>query len=318
MNRREFIQKSGQTAAGLSLLSLMSSCNLGTTKKTNSTPEDASGLFFKISLAQWSLHKAMLSGEMTTLDFAKQSRIHGCEGLEYVSALFKDKAKDNPYLSELNNLAKNEGQQNLLLMIDGEGELAQPNQKNRMTSIENHYKWVEAANFMGCHSIRVNLGGGENMEEAAKHGIDSLNKLAQFAQGSNVNILVENHGGFSSDGRWMQQVFEKVTMNNIGTLPDFGNFCIEKNSQNSCIKEYDKYKGVKELMPFAKAVSAKSYGFNAEGEETLIDYRKMLTLVKEANYSGFIGIEFEGDQVSESKGIELTRNLLINIGKELS
>ncbi|MDA8594847.1 sugar phosphate isomerase/epimerase [Flavobacteriaceae bacterium] len=318
MKRREFIQKSGQTAAGLSLLGLLSSCNLVTTKKPNSTPKDASKLFFKISLAQWSLHKAMLSGEMTTLDFAKQSRIHGCEGLEYVSALFKNKAKDSSFLTELNNLAKNEGQQNLLLMIDGEGELAQPNHKSRMTSIENHYKWVEAANFMGCHSIRVNLGGGKNMEEAAKHGIDSLNKLASFAQGSNVNILVENHGGFSSDGKWMQQIFENVSMKNIGTLPDFGNFCIAKNDQNSCLKEYDKYKGVKELMPFAKAVSAKSYGFNAEGEESQIDYRKMLTLVKEANYSGFIGIEFEGDQVSESKGIELTRNLLINIGNELS
>jgi len=312
MKRREFIHKSGQAAAALAILGISGSC------KTDTSKNDSSGLFFKISLAQWSLHKAMLSGELTTLDFAQQSRLLGCEGLEYVTGLFKDKAKDSSFLSELNNRAKNEGQQNLLLMVDGEGELAQPDESNRLASIENHFKWIEAAHYLGCHSIRVNLGGGHQKSEAAKHGIDSLNRLAKFAQGSDINILVENHGGFSSDGKWMQQVFENVSMANVGTLPDFGNFCIKKNDSNICIEQYDNYLGVKELMPYAKAVSAKSYGFNTDGKESLINYKKMLTIVKNANYSGFIGIEFEGNDISEEKGITLTRNLLINIGKELS
>jgi sugar phosphate isomerase/epimerase len=274
-------------------------------------------LFFKISLAEWSLHNALFNGEMTNLDFAQKSRSLNCEGLEYVNAFFKDKAKDISYLNELNSRANSEGQSNVLIMIDGEGNLADSNEKQRIQAIENHFKWVDAAHHMNCHAIRVNLAGGKNKSDAVKASIDSLEKLSNYAASANINILVENHGGFSSDGKWMQSVFSQVNNKNCGTLPDFGNFCIERGANNSCKEGYDRYLGTSELMPFAKAISAKTYAFDKDGQETTIDYSRMLKMVKDSGYKGFIGIEFEGTGVSETKGIQLTRDLLINTGNKI-
>jgi len=203
-------------------------------------------------------------------------------------------------------------------MVDGEGNLADADVSKRLKAIENHHKWVEAAHFLGCHAIRVNLAGGHEKEEAAKSAVDSLEKLSEFAKGSNINILVENHGGFSSNGEWMSQVFSKVNNQNCGTLPDFGNFCIKKDKDHNCLEAYDKYKGMKELLPFAKAVSAKSYAFDDAGNETTIDYHRVMKMVKDVNYNGFVGIEFEGHGISEEEGIKATRDLLIKVGKQLS
>ncbi len=306
MKRRDFIFKTAQSGLLLSTLGL-SSFDLTT----------SNSLFFKISLAQWSLHKSLFDKKMDNLDFAAKSRNLGCEGLEYVNSFFKDKAKDMNYLKEMNNRAKSENQKNVLIMIDGEGNLADTDNKARLKGIENHYKWVEAAHFLGCHAIRVNLRGGKDKTEATKTSIDSLNRLSDFAKGSNINILVENHGGFSSDGKWMTSVFSQVKNKNCGTLPDFGNFCI-KRENNKCVDSYDRYLGMKELLPFAKAVSAKSNVFDANGDEINIDYYRIMKLVKEIGYTGYVGIEYEGSDVSEEKGIELTRDLLIKAGKRLS
>ncbi len=308
MKRRDFITKTAQSGLLLSTLGL-SSFDLAT----------SNSLFFKISLAQWSLHKSLFDKKMDNLDFAAKSRSLGCEGLEYVNSFFKDKAKDMNYLKEMNNRARSENQKNVLIMIDGEGNLADTDNKARLKGIENHYKWVEAAHFLGCHAIRVNLRGGKDKTEATKTSIDSLDRLSDFAKGSNINILVENHGGFSSDGKWMTGVFSQIKNKNCGTLPDFGNFCI-KRENNKCIDSYDRYLGMKELLPFAKAVSAKSNVFDANGDEINIDYYRIMKLVKESGYTGYVGIEYEGNdaRVSEEKGIELTRDLLIKAGKRLS
>ncbi len=308
MKRRDFITKTAQSGLLLSTLGL-SSFDLTT----------SNSLFFKISLAQWSLHKSLFDKKMDNLDFAAKSRNLGCEGLEYVNSFFKDKAKDMNYLKEMNNRARSENQKNVLIMIDGEGNLADTDNKARLKGIENHYKWVEAAHFLGCHAIRVNLRGGKDKTEATKTSIDSLDRLSDFAKGSNINILVENHGGFSSDGKWMTGVFSQIKNKNCGTLPDFGNFCI-KRENNKCIDSYDRYLGMKELLPFAKAVSAKSNVFDANGDEINIDYYRIMKLVKEYGYTGYVGIEYEGNDasVSEEKGIELTRDLLIKAGKRLS
>ena len=317
MKRRDFISKTTQSGIALSAVGLYS-CDFKTKEKKEEMKESSikeGPMFFKISLAQWSLHKALFAEEMDNLDFAAKSRKLGCEGLEYVNAFFKDKANDMAYLKEMNSRANAEGQANVLIMIDGEGELANDNTAERIKGIENHYKWVEAAHYMGCHAIRVNLGGGKDKAEAVKASIDSLTKLSEFAKGSNINVLVENHGGFSSDGMWMTEVFSQVKNENCGTLPDFGNFCIQ-NGENGCIEEYDRYKGMKELLPFAKAVSAKSYGFDADGNETTIDYYRVMKMVQESGYKGFVGIEYEGE-ISEEQGIIHTRDLLLNVGKQL-
>ncbi len=325
MNRRDFIYKTSQTALALSILGLASCKNSksDTTQAQQSLKTETASWSFKISLAQWSLHRALFSGDIDHLDFAAKARHFGCDGVEYVSGFFKDKAKDMAYLKEMKTRANTEGQQNVLIMVDGEGNLAGADTKKRLKSIENHYKWVEAAHFLECHAIRVNLAGGQIKEDAIKASVDALNKLSEFAKNSNINILVENHGHFSSNGAWMHNVFSQIKNKNCGTLPDFGNFCITKGEANEkgispCLEAYDTYKGMQELLPFAKAISAKSYDFDKNGNETTIDYYSIMKMVKEVGYSGFIGIEFEGKNVSEEKGIELTKNLLLKVGKQLS
>ena len=222
MDRRKFITRSLTAGAGLAFVNPA----FGSFTSAQSATQS-----LEISLAQWSLHRKLFAGDMDHLDFARMSQGFGCVGLEYVNAFFKDKATDVSYLKEMNSRAEDHQQKNILIMIDGEGGLAEKNAKKRLVNIENHYKWVEAAQVLGCHSIRVNLSGGEDRLDAQKAGIDSLNRLAEFAKSYDVSVLVENHGGFSSDGNWLSNVMQNVSRENIGTLPDFGNFCIERKEQ---------------------------------------------------------------------------------------
>ena len=300
MERRKFITRSLTVGAGLAFANPA----FGSITSAQSATQS-----LEISLAQWSLHRKLFAGDMDHLDFAKMSQGFGCVGLEYVNAFFKDKATDVSYLKEMNSRAEDHQQKNILIMIDGEGGMSEKNAKKRLVNIENHYKWVEAAQVLGCHSIRVNLSGGEDRLDAQKAGIDSLNRLAEFAKPYDVNILVENHGGFSSDGSWLSNVMQNVSQENVGTLPDFGNFCIERKEQE-CISAYDRYQGISELMPFAKALSAKSHAFDEQGNETQSDFFRMIEIAKRNQYSGYVGIEFEGTIDSEEEGIIKTKNLL--------
>jgi sugar phosphate isomerase/epimerase len=282
-------------------------------------------LFFKLSLAQWSLNKQIRNGEMDPLDFAKKASELGFEGIEYVSQLYLDelkkgtdeKAAMNSLLTTLKEKSEMYQVQNLLIMVDGEGNLAAIKEEERNEAVENHKKWVDAAQFLGCHSIRVNLFGTNNAQQWKQTASDGLTKLASYAKDKNVNVIVENHGHLSSNAALLVEVIHQVNLPNCGVLPDFGNFCI-KREETTCIEEYDKYKGVEEMMPVAKAVSAKSYDFDENGNETTINYSKMLQIVKNAGYTGFIGVEFEGARLSEEEGIIATRNLLIKAGKKVS
>jgi len=192
--------------------------------------------------------------------------------------------------------------------------LAAVDEAERKEAVENHYKWVDAAAALGCHSIRVNLNGSQDPEVWVSASVDGLTQLATYAKDKNINIIVENHGGPSSNAAMLASIMEEVNMDNCGTLPDFGNFCIKREAgdyyESKCLEEYDKYQGVEELMPYAKAVSAKSYNFDAEGNETIIDFAKMMKIVKDAGYSGYIGVEYEGSELSEEEGILATKKLL--------
>jgi len=325
MNRELFIRSLGLlTLGGMSANTFLTSCSgKSTPESTSDSPSIAPGasheLFFKISLAEWSLHNALFAKEFDNLDFpAKAKKEFGINAVEYVNQFFLDKAKDNAYLAELNKRASDVGVTNVLIMIDGEGEMANPDVKTRMKAVENHYKWVEAAKFLGCQAIRVNCFGGITAAESAKASAESLRKLSEFALPFNINVCVENHGGFSSDGQWLTGVMKNVGMSNCGTLPDFGNFCVrrEKGDQweSPCVEEYDRYKGVEEMMPFAKGVSAKSTGFDAQGNCTETDYSRMMSIVKAAGYSGYVGIEYSGGTLSEADGIKATKALLERVG----
>jgi len=286
---------------------------------------EAKAPFFKLSLAQWSLNKSIRFEDANPLDFAQRAKEMGFEGIEYVSQLYGKPIESmgmDSVLSVLKANSKKYGVENVLIMVDGEGHIASTDDEERQKSIENHYKWVEAAKFLGCHSIRVNAHGEGTAEEVAVAAVDGLTKLSEYAEKQGVNILVENHGGYTSNGAWLADVMKRVGRDNCGTLPDFGNFCttIGYGSINdpNCKDPYDIYKGLNELMPYAKAVSAKSYDFDENGNQPKIDYLEMMKIVKEAGYTGFVGVEFEGKNVSEEKGIELTKNLLLKVGSELS
>ncbi|MEL7533252.1 MAG: sugar phosphate isomerase/epimerase family protein [Bacteroidota bacterium] len=275
---------------------------------------DAASMFFSISLAEWSLHKTLFEGKITNLDFpAIAKNEFGIDGVEYVNQFFKDKAEDKAYLLDLKTRADDNGVKSLLIMIDGEGGLGAVDDGERTTAIENHYKWVEAAQFLGCHSIRVNAYGQAGADEVSAAAVDALGRLATFAKDYNINVIVENHGGYSSNGDWMSNVIKSVNMPNCGMLPDFGNFIIDRETGES----YDRYRGVEQFMPYAKGVSAKSHNFDANGDETKTDYRKMLKIVKDAGYKGYIGIEYEGSDLDEYAGIHATKDLLMKVGKEL-
>lgn len=279
---------------------------------------DSTNLFFDISLAQWSLNSVLFSGELDHLDFPAMAKNEfDIDAVEYVNRFFSDHVADSNYLGEMNSRCRDLGVKQLLIMVDGEGELAAQDDSTRKQAVENHYKWVEAAEILGCHSIRVNLNGEGGPEELGTAAVNGLGQLTEFASDYNIAIIVENHGGYSSDASWLADVIRQVDLPNCGTLPDFGNFCLRRQN-GECVEEYDRYRGVEELMPYAKAVSAKSFAFDEQGGETTIDFKRMLKIIKEAGYNGYIGIEYEGRNLSKSEGITATKNLLISAGKEIS
>ncbi|MBR9998990.1 MAG: sugar phosphate isomerase/epimerase [Cyclobacteriaceae bacterium] len=308
-SRRKFLK----TTAGLGLLSV---APLGLT-----IGKTSGDMFFKISLAEWSLHKTLFAGELSNMEFPRKAKNDfGIDAIEYVNQFFKDKAEDSTYLAELKQRCSDLGVTSVLIMIDGEGQLADADKKKRKEAVENHYKWVDAAKFLGCHSIRVNAAGQGTYEEAQAAAIEGLGRLAKYGEKAGINIIVENHGGFSSDANWLSTVMREVNNPYCGTLPDFGNFCIKatyENNQRKCHEEFDRYEGTRMLMPYAKGVSAKSYDFDENGHEKTMDYFKLLGIVKEAGYTGHVGIEFEGS-MPEDKGIMATKKLLDMVGEKLS
>lgn len=282
--------------------------------KNEAAKDEALKPELKLSLAEWSFHKALFAGEFTNLEFAAKAKELGFTGIEYVNQFFKDKAENTAYLDSLNAAAKAAGVAQVLIMVDGEGYLGEADSIRRDSAVNAHKKWVLAAKHLGCHSIRVNAHGEGSAEEVAANVVKGLTSLAQFAAQHNINVIVENHGGYSSNGTWLADVMKKVNLANCGTLPDFGNFCVKREGGAMwgapCLEEYDRYKGVQEILPFAKGVSAKSYDFDADGNCTTIDYKKMIDIVKASGYTGFIGVEYEGEKEPEIDGVKKTKALL--------
>jgi L-ribulose-5-phosphate 3-epimerase len=268
---------------------------------------------FKISLAEWSLHRALENKRLDHLDFPKLTREQfGIEAVELVNTFFKDKARDEKYLSEFKRRADDVGVKTLLIMCDHEGDLGDPDTAKRTEAIENHVQWLEAAKFLGGHSIRVNARSVGSEDEQKNLVADGLRRLSEHAARMDLNVLVENHGGFSSNAAWLVSLIKLVNLPSCGSLPDFGNF---KRADGTY---YDRYESVAEMMPLAKAVSAKTQGFDAEGYDLLTDYRRMMRIVLDAGYHSYVGIEYEDDRLSEPEGILATKRLLEKVRDELS
>jgi sugar phosphate isomerase/epimerase len=295
LNRRQFLQQSAGAAA-------LAAAGCATSKPAP-TP-------FKISLAEWSLHKALFAKQMTHLDFPKAARQdYGIEAIELVNQFMMQQATDQAYLREFKGRADSEGVRIVLIMCDGEGNLGDPDPAKRRQAVLNHHKWADAAKFFGGHAIRVNAatGGVGTYSEQQDRAAEGLSELSAYCATLGLNCIVENHGGLSSNGEWLSGVMRKVGKPNCGTLPDFGNFQIKPGEW------YDRYLGVAQMMPFARAVSAKSYDFDAAGNCIETDYPRMMKIVTDAGYHGFVGIEYEGDKLSEPEGIRATKRLLQRI-----
>jgi hypothetical protein len=304
-SRRSFIKQAAGAAAGLALMpSAFAESSL---KKP----------FFDISLAEWSLHKALFAKKITNLDFPAIARKEfDISIVEYVNQFFKDKAQDKTYLNDLLTRCKDNGITNHLIMIDGEGEIGATDKAEQDKAIANHHRWVECAKYLGCKTIRVNAAGKGTAEEVAKAAAEGLSKLGEFAKTMNINVIVENHGGYSSNGQWLSGVMKQVNMKNVGTLPDFGNFCIKRapGPDRTCEEQYDRYQGTKELLPFAKGVSAKTYDFDENGNCIETDYSRILKITKDSGFKGIAGIEYEGSKIDEYEGIRKTKALLERVG----
>lgn len=327
MDRKKFLKTTSLTAlGGLSLLNV---------PKKSIASQKRNNLFFDISLAQWSLNGAyfgnsrnagyqefarllredtsrVLQGYLDPLYFAQHARqMFNIDAIEYVNTFYFDKAEDQQYINELKNVADNEGVKSVLIMCDAEGALGAPDSAARQQAIENHYKWINLASFLGCHAIRVNAQSSGSYDDQMERAADGLRRLAEYGAQENISVIVENHGGLSSNGQWLSDTIKMVDHPNCGTLPDFGNFRISEDEM------YDYYQGTEELMPYAKGVSAKTNGFDEQGDETNLDYSRLMKIVKDAGYNGYVGIEYEGGAITEVEGIIKTKELLISSANEL-
>ena len=310
-SRRSFIKKTALGATAASLMPLATHASI-------SIPYSAP----KISLAQWSLHRALEKDLVQAVDFAQIAQnTYGINAVEYVNQFYVNMVHSEKFWSQMKQNAENEGVKSLLIMVDNEGDLGDLNDTNRKKAVENHYKWINAAKILGCHSIRVNaFGEGEtNMVRAAL--VNGLGELAAYGKKENINVIIENHGLHTSNGEFMTSIIKEVENPFLGTLPDFGNWCLNakwgSTQNNRCDDVYDRYKGVTEFLPFAKGVSAKSYAFDEKGNETIIDYQKMLKIVKDFGFDGYIGIEYEGENMPEPEGIRATKALIERVWKKL-
>jgi len=310
MERRKFIKSIGTAGTILTIPGI-----------SNHVFSQSKDMFFKISLAEWSLREVLWSKEISNLDFPKYTKDEfGINAVEYVSSFFNKQESDMEYLKDLKSRTDGEGITNVLIMVDmynAGGRLASPVSEERKTAVENHKKWVDIAKFLGCHAIRVNALGYDkaSREDASEYFTEGLSMLVEYGNEAEINVVVENHGGYSSDAKWLTGVMKKVNNPRCGTLPDFGNFRISKT------EVYDTYQGIEELMPYALGVSAKTIGFNDDGEESNVDINKILKIVKDAGYTGHIGIEWGGGKKSGStfhEGIMLTKKLLEKYGKQLT
>lgn len=304
LSRREFLAATGRSLAGLAAVGSLTRGQL-----VAAAPQAS---LFEISLAEWSLHRALQARELDNLDFARVAREEfDIAAIEYVNSFFKDKATDAAYLAELNRRAADHGVYQHLIMCDGEGRLGDPDETARLGAVRNHHRWIDAARTLGCATIRVNAASEGTWDEQAKRAADGLRRLCEYGERLGINVIVENHGGLSSNAKWLAHVMRLVDHPRCGTLPDFGNFNIGNG------ETYDRYLGVAELMPFAKAVSAKTHDFDESGNEAEMDYRRLMKIVLDAGFHSWVGIEYEGARLPEREGIRLTKRLLERVRSEM-
>jgi len=292
------------------------SCNNSNENKKEEIVEveaEASANDVKFSLAQWSYNRDLFAGDMNTFDFIRKAKEQGFDGVEYVNQFFQDKVDNINFLDSLKQISQESNIQNVMIMIDREGELGNSNEEKRIEAVANHKKWIDAAAHIDCISIRVNAHGDGTEDEVRAACAKSITELADYGKAKGILILIENHGGYSSDASWLLSLYIKIKHSNVSLLADFDNWCIEREDGklwgSPCVKEYDRQKGMMELLPFSKGISIKSFEFNENGFETKMDYPALFKIIKESNYNSFYAIEYEGHTRSSDEGVKKTKAL---------
>ena len=318
ITRRTFLAQASASVAGIPLLTGPARPLLDPRRVA---PLGSDAEPFRISLAEWSLHRSLFKGAIHPLDFPKVARrTYGIDAVEYVNQFF---LPSREFQTELKRRAEGEGVRSVLIMVDDAGRLGDPDASLRRDAVARHQPWVDAARFLGCHSIRVNARSDGSAEEQMRLMADGLRQLAEAAAPNEINVIVENHGGHSSNGEWVAGLMRMVDHPRVGTLPDFGNWFqtpwgAPPEAGSPAAAEYDRYRGVELMMPFARGVSAKSYDFDAVGNETSTDFERMLRIVRKRGFDGYVGIEYEGNRLSEHDGVVATKRLLERVRARLA
>lgn len=283
---------------------ILSSCSKESGDETVSIDEP----WLKLAVQQYSFNKELRSGALAIPDYPKTVvEGTGIKALEYFNGHMEEQAGKVAFFKDLRQRTDDLGAVNTMMLCRSKEALDSPDAAERAAAIEGYRPWLEAMKILGGSCIRVDVRSNGDAEEQKAHAIAGLKALTAVAESEyELGIVVENHGGHSSNGAWVAEVMKGVAMENCGTLPDFQNF-----------KEYDPYLGVEEMMPWAKIVCAKSKAFDAEGNEINVDFRRMLKIVKEGGFSGYIGIEFEGHDVPPVEGINLTKALIERVMEEM-
>ena len=327
-NRRKFIKNIIKNTAAVSLVSPLLNNDLFANYLSKK---------IKISLQCFSFASEFYTGKFDLSNFSKIIReTYNLDGAEYWSIPFMGKEKNSSFLSELKQKSNDYGVKNTIILVDlldmetmkQGNSLASVNKKERNQAVEDHKPWIDAAKSIGCDSIRINLWSDASKDEVMKVSIESISKLLEYCSDKNISIVIENHGGYTGDAKWLVNLIKKINNKNLGTLPDFGtlNFCVKRDVSDSeifsskCLNQYDKYLGVKELLPYAKGISAKSTQFDLKGNETDTNFKKMIRLIKKSNFEGYMSIEYEGairdtfsqqnNHLSTHDGILATKKLI--------
>lgn len=288
---------------------LFLSCNSSaeqTEKDTTETPKP------KYSLAQWSINRDLFSGEMSTIDFVYAAGEMGFEGVEYVNQFFIDKAEDFEFLDSLNAAAEEAGVKNLMIQLDHTGNLCASDETERNKAVETAKKWVDAAKYLNAPAVRVNAHGDGSADEMKTQCMDGIGRLAEYANTQGIQVLIENHGGVSSRGDWLADLVSSLSDKEVGSLADFHNWCYETvdgGLWGECRNEYDYYKGFAELIGSAKGVSVKAMHFDSTGNEPNLNFHKFFKIMKEGGYDGYLGVEYEGNDLPSREGILKTKAL---------
>lgn len=263
---------------------------------------------FAVSLSQRSLRGEFAASRLDPLDFPKVARSLGIAAVEYEGQFYRKKVANRKYLAELSRRAAGEGVTSVLLLVDEDGALGSREEKARRRVVDRHEKWLEAAALLGCKAVRVVARTEGTEDDAVAWLSDGLRRLCVLAQPLGIDVLVENQDGFSANGSWLVELLNAVSHPRCGSRASFGSATLGN----------ERLRQLRELMPSARSVCAKSYDFDDRGEELSINYAQMLKIVMDAGYRGHVAIEYEGTRLSEQAGLARAKQLLGRVSARLS